>query len=42
MIDMKFIYACDIHGDTIKYEKLHKLALENKINNIVIGRRLIT
>ncbi len=34
---MKFIYACDIHGDKNKYEKLLSLCLEKNINNIVIG-----
>lgn len=39
---MKFIYACDIHGDINKYEKLYKVLKENNINNLVIGRRCIT
>ncbi len=39
---MKFIYACDIHGDINKYECLYKLLKENNINALVIGRRLIT
>jgi Icc-related predicted phosphoesterase len=34
---MKFIYACDIHGDQNKYENLLSLCIENKINNIVVG-----
>ena len=34
---MKFIYACDIHGDKNKYEKLLSLCLENNISNIVVG-----
>ena len=41
-IFMKFIYACDIHGDINKYECLYKLLKENNINALVIGRRLIT
>ena len=38
---MKFIYSCDIHGDTIKYEKLHRLAIQNNINNLVLGGDLL-
>lgn len=38
---MKFIYACDIHGDKSKYEKLYELAIENKIHNIVLGGDLL-
>ena len=38
---MKFIYACDIHGDINKYECLYKLLKENKIDTLVIGRRFI-
>lgn len=34
---MKFIYACDIHGDTNKYEKLLKTAQKEKIKYIVLG-----
>lgn len=39
---MKFIYACDIHGDIDKYEQLYKELKENNINTLVIGRRFIT
>lgn len=39
---MKFIYVCDIHGDTGKYEKIFEICKTNNINNIVLGRRLIT
>lgn len=39
---MKFIYACDIHGDINKYEELYRILKENNINTLVIGRRLIT
>ncbi len=38
---MKFIYACDIHGDMNKYEKLYKIAIEKNIKNIVIGGDLL-
>ena len=38
---MKFIYSCDIHGDKVKYEKLHRLAIENQIKNIVLGGDLL-
>lgn len=38
---MKFIYACDIHGDINKYECLYKLLKEKQINTLVIGRRFI-
>lgn len=34
---MKFIYACDIHGDTNKYEKLFQKAKEENIKYIVLG-----
>lgn len=38
---MKFIYACDIHGDKNKYEKLYALAIERQIHNIVLGGDLL-
>ena len=38
---MRFIYACDIHGDNVKYEKLYNVAKKNKINNIVVGGDLL-
>lgn len=34
---MKFIYATDLHGDTVKYEKLIDLCKEYNINLIVNG-----
>lgn len=41
-IFMRFIYACDIHGDINKYECLYKALKENNIDTLVIGRRFIT
>lgn len=38
---MKFIYACDIHGDTNKYEKLFKTAQEEDIKYMVLGGDLL-
>ena len=38
---MKFIYSCDIHGDKGKYKKLHNIAIENQIKNIVLGGDLL-
>lgn len=38
---MKFIYACDIHGDTNKYEKLFQKAKEENIDYIVLGGDLL-
>ena len=38
---MKFIYACDIHGDKNKYEDLLKIAKEEKIEYIVLGGDLL-
>ncbi len=38
---MKFIYSCDIHGDKVKYEKLHNIANEKQIKNIVLGGDLL-
>lgn len=38
---MKFIYACDIHGDTNKYEKLLKTAKKENIKYIVLGGDLL-
>ena len=38
---MKFIYACDIHGDTNKYEKLFKTAQKEDIKYMVLGGDLL-
>lgn len=38
---MKFIYACDVHGDKNKYNKLIELCKETGINNIVLGGDII-
>lgn len=38
---MRFIYACDIHGDTNKYEKLFQKAKEENIEYIVFGGDLL-
>lgn len=38
---MKFIYACDIHGDKNKYEKLFQKAKEENIKYIVLGGDLL-
>lgn len=38
---MKFIYACDIHGDTNKYEKLFQKAKEENIEYIILGGDLL-
>ena len=38
---MKFIYACDIHGDTNKYEKLFKTAKKENIKYMVLGGDLL-
>ncbi len=34
---MKFIYACDIHGDESKYNKILETAIKEKIKYIVLG-----
>ncbi len=34
---MRFLYSCDVHGDTSKYEKLLQRAIDEKIEYIVIG-----
>ena len=34
---MKFIYACDIHGDKNKYEKLLEEAISKNIKYLVFG-----
>lgn len=34
---MKFVYACDVHGDGAKYLKLIDICKEEKINYIVLG-----
>ena len=38
---MRFIYACDIHGDDKKYNKLLEVCKKEKINNLVLGGDLI-
>ena len=38
---MRFIYACDIHGDTNKYERLFQKAKEENIEYIVLGGDLL-
>lgn len=38
---MRFIYACDIHGDTNKYERLFQKAKEENIEYIVFGGDLL-
>lgn len=38
---MKFIYACDIHGDKYKYEELYKELIERKIKYLVLGGDLL-
>ena len=38
---MKFIYACDIHGDIGKYEQLYKTLKETNINTLVLGGDLL-
>ena len=38
---MKFIYACDIHGDEHKYEKLLEQAKNQNIKHIVLGGDLL-
>lgn len=38
---MKFIYACDIHGDERKYEKLLEQAKNQNIKHIVLGGDLL-
>ena len=38
---MKFIYACDIHGDENKYEKLLEQAKNQNIKHIVLGGDLL-
>ena len=38
---MKFIYACDIHGDMNKYNKLRDLCIENDIKYMVLGGDLL-
>lgn len=38
---MRFIYACDIHGDINKYEKLFQKAKEENIEYIVLGGDLL-
>ena len=39
---MQFIYACDIHGDRNKYEKLLEILKKRKINNLVLGGDLFS
>lgn len=34
---MKFIYACDVHGDKAKYSKLISVCEKEEIDNIVLG-----
>lgn len=34
---MKYIYACDIHGDKNKYEKIYKVLLKENIKYLVLG-----
>lgn len=38
---MKFIYACDIHGDEYKYEKLLVEAIKQKVKYLVFGGDLL-
>jgi Icc-related predicted phosphoesterase len=38
---MRFIYACDVHGDKDKYYKLIAICKERKIQNIVLGGDII-
>ena len=38
---MKFIYACDIHGDESKYEKLFEQAKKQNIKYLVLGGDLL-
>lgn len=38
---MKFIYACDIHGDEYKFEKLLAEAIKQKIEYLVFGGDLL-
>ena len=38
---MKFIYACDLHGDMNKYNKLLDLCIKNKIKYMVLGGDLL-
>lgn len=38
---MKFIYACDIHGDEYKYEKLLTEAIKLKAEYLVFGGDLL-
>lgn len=38
---MKFIYACDIHGDKYKYEKLYEKLIEENIKYLVLGGDLL-
>lgn len=39
---MKFIYACDVHGDMKKYNKLIEICKEHKTNYMVLGGDLFT
>ena len=34
---MRFLFACDIHGDTNKYGKLFQRAMKENIEYIVLG-----
>lgn len=38
---MKFLYACDVHGDKYKYEKLLEIAENNNIKYMVFGGDLL-
>lgn len=38
---MKFIYACDIHGDEYKYKNLLEIANKEKIKYLVLGGDLL-
>ena len=38
---MRFIYACDIHGDEYKYKKLYEIAIKQDIKYIVLGGDLL-
>ena len=38
---MKFIYACDIHGDEYQYEKLLVEAIKQKVKYLVFGGDLL-
>ena len=38
---MRFIYACDIHGDEYKYKCLLEQAIKNNIKYLVLGGDLL-